>query len=52
MKKPITIIKAPTMNNSFDEDRFSDRFSDKISLPDRYSDRISLPDNTKFPELT
>jgi hypothetical protein len=45
MKKPVTIIKAPTINNSFEDDRLSDRFSDKFSLPDRWSDKVSMPDS-------
>lgn len=45
MKKYITIIKAPTLIDSFEEDRLSDRFSNKFSLPDCQSDRVSMPDS-------
>lgn len=32
MKRPITLIKPPTINNSFEDDRFSDRVSDRVSF--------------------
>jgi hypothetical protein len=49
MKKPVTILKCATNNNSIfiEDDRLSDKFSDKFSMQERWSDRISMPDSNR-----